>query len=388
MKGSVSIVAPSFSPMIGGIESYLRGTGSVLVKSGLEVHLFTPSSVMKQRIEPREETIDGISVHRIPVLFDVSYRMKLWPSLLSSLLQYDSDLIHVYSHDLYASFAALAAMRGTAPLLITTYGPFQTHSDYGALKSVLFSAYDLLMTPRLFKACELLLVRYPELEDWVSSCGVERKRIALEPSAIASEYLRPYSTAIPGFLREGRPLILYLGRVSPQKGVQYAVMAMKKIVEHYRDARLAVVGPDYTGYTAYLSSLASRVGVEGNVTFVGPVTDQALETSIIAACDLFVMPSSFEGFSQAVMKAMAQGKPCVVTSVGGLPYEVDYGRCGLMCKFGDPGSLAESVLKVLASPELSGRLSASGRERAKQFTFESTAPVLCERYRGAIQRHA
>ncbi|MDG6903963.1 MAG: glycosyltransferase family 4 protein [Nitrososphaerota archaeon] len=385
-RGTVSIVSPSFHPMIGGIESYLLGVGGELVKSGFEVHLFTPDSVMKRRLAPKEEIVRGISVHRIRVLFDLSYRLRVWPGLLSSLDEYDSDLIHVYSHDLYAPFAALAARRERVPLLMTTYGPFQSHSAYGAASSFLFSAYDSLVTPRLFRSCDLVFVRYPELCGWVSSLGVERERIVLEPSGIPSEYLVPARKG--GSPAARGPVILYLGRVSAQKGVQYAVMAMRKIRERHRDALLNIVGPDYIGYTEYLRSLASRCGVEENVVFSGAVTDPGLEASAVASSDVLVMPSSFEGFSQAVMKGMAQGKPCVVTAVGGLPYEVDYGRCGLLCRFGDPRSLADGVLSLLESPELAGRLSASARERAGRFTFESIASTLSAKYEEAVRRHA
>ena len=384
-RGSVSIVTPSFYPMIGGIESYVRGLGKELMKLGYGVHVFTPNSVMKRKLEPSEESVDGIEVHRIPVLFDLSYRLKFWPGLVEALQQRQGDIVHVYSHDLYATSAAQAAKKMGVPLLMTTYGPFQSHSDYGALKGAALNGYDSLVTPRLFRACSTLFIRYPELEEWAASYGVERRRIVLEPSAIPSEYLRRTSTGLTGI---GSPRILYLGRVSPQKGVQHAVAAMKLVKRRFPDAKLLVVGPDYASYTGHLLRLAESLGVEKNVGFAGPVTDPAEEAAIISSCDLSVMPSSFEGFSQAVMKAMALGKPCVVTSVGGLPYEVDYGRCGLICDYGDAAGLADRIMDLLSSPELSSRLAVYARLWAAQFTFESSASRVSNQYEKVIAAYA
>jgi glycosyltransferase involved in cell wall biosynthesis len=378
---TVGVVTPSFYPMIGGIESYVRGIGRELVKFGLKVHVYTPDSVMRRRIETKEEDIDGILVHRIRVPIEVSYRLKIWPGLLQELLSRRHDLIHIYSHDLYAILGLAAAKSGSLPLVITTYGPFESHSEHGLLKSSLFVLYDALVTPSLFKKADRVYIRYPELAGWVRSFGLRDSRIRLEPSGMPSSYLRSgdgrkFRSRLP----VKGPLILYLGRISRQKGIQYLVRAMKDITEIFPSAKLLLVGPDYAGYTSYLKVYANTLGLGGNLIFFGPTTDEEEEFEIIAACDVFVMPSSFEGFSQAVLKALGQGKPVVVSDVGGLPYEVDYGSCGIISKFGDSAGLAMSILRILESPSLASELGQKGRERASGFTFELLAKRLLEDY--------
>lgn len=360
--------------MIGGIENYVLGVGEELVSLGHEVRIFTPDSVLGNRIQSPRETVRGMEVHRIRVSFDISYRVKLWPSLMSELRATHSDIIHVYSHDSYALFALLAARGTGTPMLITTYGPLSTHSDYGPLQSGLFRAYDLVVSPSLFKGSEIIMMRYPEIERWLVSLGVAKGKMRLEPSGIPRD-----STA----LRDGSsfrerhgisgPLVLYLGRVSPQKGVGLAVRAMKRVSSVFPEARLAIIGPDYTGYSKQLRSLASELGVAEKVLLIPPMEDEEMQLEALAASDVFVMPSSFEGFSQSVMKAMAQGKPVVVTDVGGLSFEVGGGSCGALCAYGDFDEIADGIIRFLGDPEFARVVGKEGRERAKLFTFDVLA---------------
>ena len=381
VPGSVAIVSPSFHPMIGGVEFYVKGIGAELARLGYDVHVYTPNKVMGKKIDVDEEVVDGVHVHRLGVWFEVSYRVKLWRGLQRALERDAPDIVHVYSHDSYARPAAKAARKLARPLVITTYGPFETHSDYGAAQSLLFRLYDSYVTPSLFRGSALVLARYPEILQWVRSYGVEDSRARLEPSGIPGGYLAKADG------RRGRDkvghdgeLILYLGRISPQKGVQYAVQAMEHVTRRFPSAKLAIVGPDYIGYSAHLRALAAKLGVAESVEIMDAVTNPVEEAELLSACDAFVMPSSFEGFSQSVMKAMAQSRPVVVTRVGGLPYEIDYGKCGLACEYGDARMLADRLVSLLESPGLSSEMGENGRRRAEEFTFERLASRLSLAY--------
>jgi len=384
--GSIGVVSPSFHPMIGGVEFYVRGIGTELAKLGYDVHVYTPNKVLGKKIDADEEVVDGVHVHRLGVWFEVSYRVKLWRGLQEALQRNTPDLIHVYSHDSYARGAAKAAGKLARPLVITTYGPFETHSDYGAFQSLLFRLYDSYITPSLFRECAVVLVRYPEILEWVKSFGIAASQARLEPSGIPRSYLTR-AEGKKGRERLGHDgeLILYVGRIAPQKGVQYAVQAMQHVKKRFPKANLAIVGPDYIGYSSHLRSLAEKLGVAENVMITEAVTSQEEEVELFAACDAFVMPSSFEGFSQSVMKAMAQSRPVVVTRVGGLPYEIDYGKCGLACDFGDAKKLADGLISILESPERSSIMGKNGRIRAEEFTFEHLAVNLSGIYAAAAE---
>jgi 2-deoxystreptamine N-acetyl-D-glucosaminyltransferase/2-deoxystreptamine glucosyltransferase len=371
--------------MIGGVESYVKGMSKELSAIGYDVHVYTPNSVLRRHLPNHDEQIDGVQVHRIDVPVDLSYRVKLWPGLRKALLENHHDIIHVYSHDSYSIFAAMAASAMKIPLLITTYGRFGTHSDYGPIEGTLLRAYDYFVTPSLFRRCDSVLVRYPEIIQWVMSLGLSESRISVEPSGIPQSFLRPASgSKFRDSISHHEQLIVYLGRVSPQKGVQYAVEAMSHVKKRFPRAKLAIVGPDYLGFSNHLMMMIRDLGLEENVVILEAASDEGMEAELLSACDVFVMPSSFEGFSQAVMKAMAQGKPVVVTNVGGLPYEVDYGTCGMLSEFGNAKALAENICEVLDSEELADRLGRNGLRRAELFTFDKLSLKLSKVYQSAM----
>lgn len=384
MTLSLALITPSFYPMIGGIENYTREIGKQLTTLGIDVHVYTADSVLGRRVEPSEELLDGIHVHRIPVSFDLSYRIKFWPGLYSALMRERHDILHVYSHDTYALMAGMAARKNSTPLVVTTYGPFVNHSDYGLAKALLLSLYDDIITPRLLRSSSLVCVRYPELLQWVNSFGL-KSRVHVEPSGLPASYMREGDGRR---LREeyslDGPLLLYLGRISPQKGLSYLLLAFRKVLNEFEDVKMLLVGPDYTGYSSSLKELATEYKISQNLLFLPPVMEESSEIDIIASCDIFVMPSSFEGFSQAVIKALAQGKPAVVTDVGGLPYEVDYGRCGLVTRYGDYSSLASSLIRLLKDDSLRTNLGEAGRIRAREFTFDKLAKKLAEEYKKLV----
>lgn len=377
---SVAVVSPSFYPMIGGIESYIQGMGKELLKLGFKIDVYTPNRVLGKACGPEEELIDGILVHRIDVPLELSYRVKLWPGLTGFLQRGRHGLIHVYSHDSYTFFALTAARRTGVPLAITTYGPFDTHSDHGLLRGGAFRLYDSVVTPQLMGRSAAVFVRYPDLTMWVQSLGVDPERIHLEPSGIPKEDLERCGSSVLRHSLGGGPIVLYLGRISPQKGVVYAVESMGAVTKRFPEAKLVLIGPDYLGYSKVLRARARELGVSEAVVFLDPMKDERLQLDAISSCDAFVMPSSFEGFSQAVMKAMAQGKPVVVTNVGGLPYEVDYGKCGVLCPYGDSKSLAESLIAVLSQEDLARGIAENAMTRARSFTFDVLAARLAEQY--------
>lgn len=382
---SVAIVSPSFYPMIGGVENYVLGMGSELVKLGVDVDVYTPNKVLGRRCGPSEDSVGGIGVHRINVPFEASYRIKIWPGLVESLQKQGHNLIHVYSHDSYALYALLAARRMRIPLAITTYGPFETHSDYGVLRAGAFRLYDAVATPQIIGRADAVFIRYPELIDWVRSFGMSDDRIHLEPSGIPRSDLAPRSPAKFGEAFSASPIILYLGRISPQKGVQFAVESMAVVTKRFPGSKLVLIGPDYIGYTKHLKSMAAELGINDAVVVMGPLQEEEAQLEAVSSCDVFVMPSSFEGFSQAVMKAMAQGRPVVVTNVGGLPYEVDHGECGSICEYGDSAGLGGIVANLLEDRSLASKLGENGRKRAELFTFDRLAKNLLKQYRALAE---
>lgn len=387
---TIAQITPSFYPLIGGIELYVLYLSRELVKRGHEVHVYTPDLVMKRRLAPAEAEVDRIKIHRLPVILELSYRAKMWPQIFSRLLK-DSDkidVIHIQGHDhFYSLMAAVAGKMKNVRVAVTTYGPSLAQTEYSLKKRPFFEAYDRLVTPLVFHWADKVLAKFPFVNDWIRSYGVPQKKMGLAPSGIPDECLKLLNG--DRFRRKygiKGPLVLYMGRISPQKGVQYLVKAMPRVLEEVPDALLLLVGPDYSNFKAKLMEMSHKLRVEKNVTFVDPIHNLKEEMQIYAACDVFIMPSSFEGFSQAVHKAWAQKKPVIVTNVGFLRVHVENGKDGLLVDYGDCVALAKAIVKILQYPKLARTYGAYGRKKVHQYTFNVLATNLEKIYYELLAR--
>jgi len=165
----------------------------------------------------------------------------------------------------------------------------------------------------------------------------------------------------------GRPYLLAVGNLQPRKNLVRLVDAFKDLVARGHDIDLVIVGPRHYRAEDAVSAAAS---VSDRVHFTGYVTDRQL-----AACyrcsSVFVFPSLYEGFGLPAIEAMSHGVPIACSNAGSLP-EV----CADAALLFDPLSveaIATAVDRVLADPELRGRLSAAGLARAKDFSWTATA---------------
>ena len=153
-----------------------------------------------------------------------------------------------------------------------------------------------------------------------------------------------------------------VGRLAPNKGVEYAVMALLVTREHHDPAAtLEVVGrPVVPPYTEALRRFVAEVGLHDAVTFHGVLSDAELATGL-AASDVLVLTSQHEGFGVPVIEAMTHGVPVVANRAGALPEVVGDG--GLLVDTTDPYALDGAVTRVLGEPGLKEQLAQAARRR-------------------------
>ena len=185
-------------------------------------------------------------------------------------------------------------------------------------------------------------------------------------------------TAPPG-LREQlggsatRPLVLTPARLNPQKGHRVLLEAIAEVPDAL--FLLAGEGPE----RAPLEAEAERLGVADRVRFLGRREDVP---QLLAACDVFALPSLYEGSSLAVLEAMAAGIPIVSSEIGGTEELIDDGHSGLLVEPGDPEALAAALRRALGDEELRRNLAVRARERVEAgLTREQMANRVAAVYR-------
>ena len=177
------------------------------------------------------------------------------------------------------------------------------------------------------------------------------------------------------------PLLLFVGRIQPLKGLDVAVRALAAV--RRQDARLWVVGgasgQDGDRYLRTVVDLAHQLGVASRVRFIPPLPHHLLSTYYRAA-DVCLVPSRSESFGLVALEAAACGVPVVASAVGGLRTLIEHGRTGHLVEGRDPADYAAWIDLVLSDPVLHRRLSVSAAARARIYTWSTSAARLRRLY--------
>ena len=149
--------------------------------------------------------------------------------------------------------------------------------------------------------------------------------------------------------RPDAPLLITICRLFPEKGPAAIIEAVARLRDELPAIQLLIIGADVPGcnYSEDLRRLAADLGVSDNVRLLGRRDD--IE-ELLAAADVFVMPSHDEPFGLVFCEAMAMGKPVVALDDGGTVEIVEHGRTGLLSAYGDLDALTANLRALLLDP--------------------------------------
>jgi glycosyltransferase involved in cell wall biosynthesis len=186
---------------------------------------------------------------------------------------------------------------------------------------------------------------------------------------------------------KGRRIILYLGRINPEKQPGLLIEAFAEVGEQFPDTTVVIAGPDECSHSIELKRLAQTAGISHRVYFAGIMRGDEVKEAL-AASVIFVLASKYENFGLTVIEAMACGIPVIVSdmvSVADVVAEYDVGRVISPNR----GILAESLRELLLNPGLAERMGAQGRRLAmERFTWDKIVPSLISVYEQAIDGKA
>lgn len=174
--------------------------------------------------------------------------------------------------------------------------------------------------------------------------------------------LEPY-TPVPPFPSDALPHIAVVANLHPYKRQDRFLYAFRRVLADVPGARATLVGDGIE--RAALEALTAQLGLSDSVEFAGQVADPR---PFVARSHAVALTSDAEGFPNALLEAMAQGRPVVATRVGGIPELVRDEVDGLLAS-GDPDEIAAHLHSLLVDVGLRERLGRSARERASTFTW-------------------
>lgn len=195
------------------------------------------------------------------------------------------------------------------------------------------------------------------------------------PCGIDTDRFRPLDRAASRRqlgLPEGRPVVIWVGRLERLKGVDILLGALAQL--ETRDFTLLIVGGDEgaSALRAELEAQAAEAGLTANIRFTGPIPHDELPVYYSAA-DVCAVPSYYESFGLAAVEAMACGTPVVASRVGGLVSTVTDGVSGYLIPWRCPEPFAEKLEVLFGNPELRANFGRAARNSVKRFRWETVA---------------
>ncbi len=358
---------------LGGAERFLVG-----LVTHLDQRRFRPLVAWITASGPFEEDLRQAGVPVIGIGARGHRDVAAWRRLAHVMRQEGVHIVHTHLF-VDGFYGRLAALWSGVPVRIVTQQ--NAYDDPGRRLPAWQIWANRLLVPvtQHFVAVSQAAKEYLHKVEWVPRHKISVVPNAIEPPPpVPEEEVRALRAAWLGAGHSG-PLIGTVARLEPQKGLDVLIRALPLVRRTLPGVRCVIVGQG--ALEPELRALARALHVEEHVVFAGTRRDIP---AVLAALDLFVLPSRFEGLSLALLEAMAAGKPVVATAVSGTVEVIDPGRTGILVPPEDEGALARAVLDLLTRPRAMQALG----ERARAYVLQHyTIERIVHQYTHIYDKH-
>lgn len=383
----ICIVSSGWVPIVpgkgvlygGGIESQVYGVAKALTKLCDEVHLITIVS----EVSAVAKISEGVLYHKIVLPFkNPPSESTLKLGYCDLLFAYESrvkhneldvDLVHCNT-----KFPAVAALlnRSNKPIVFTAHNWKLWEGFKPEWKSP-FARFAYVLDTRLeryiaTRSDRVLALSRAMKRGIVESTGISTESVDVVPNAVDAGLFSPEDV-------ERTSSILYVGRITAEKGIDILVRAMPLIIKEIHDVQLIIVGPrkyglERGGFAEKIQQLIKRLNIEERVIFAGTVAISEL-IKIYSQATVLCLPAVWqEPFGLVLIEAMACETPVVGTCVGGIPEVISESQAGLLARPRDVRELAQAIVQILADSKLARRLGRNGRRAVlEKYTFDRVA---------------
>ncbi len=386
----VLMLASEYPPAkIFGLGRAVHDLSRALAEGDDEVHVLTNSIGGRDQ----DTAMAGVNVHRI------NYpNPPQPPDSTSCVVQFNICLVErahqilpdlgafdlVHAHDWLVALAADAIRTQHRIPLVTTIHDTALGKYFGELdrsqQYIAFTERWLVSESSRVIACSEFIRR-----ELVQDYGAEPARTdvvpcGVNPSLFSAEVNLPAFRSV--FAREGERVILYVGRLDPEKGVEVLLRAFADLLGRRSSLRLVVAGQGQRRQA--LADLVEELSLEEHVTFLGYVAHPAL-AALYQSAAVVTVPSLYEPFGLVALEAMVCCRPLASSDAGGLAEIVEDGKTGLRVPAGDVGALAQALESLLDGSDFAGRLAEAGRNYViANYSWDRVAEQTRRTYQRAL----
>jgi glycosyltransferase involved in cell wall biosynthesis len=338
----VALFTNNYLPFCGGVTISVEALRRGLAAAGHEPWVFAPRFPRAVPDAPRVVRYPSLPAVTYPEFaLAVPYSRHI-ARLVRGL---DVDVLHAHHPFLLGPAAARLARRLGRPLIFTYHTRYEKYAHYVPLSRPLVERAAVRLSTRFADRCDMVIAPSALIRDELQERGVQAP-IAVVPTGVDLQHFRPGDGAVArqrlGLARTGA-LLLYVGRLDPEKSVDRVLLAFDRVASTVPDAHLVLVGQGTEGDR--LRALAQSLPSAPRIAFLGAWRHDALAECYRAA-DAFLFASETETQGLVLAEAAACGIPAVAVDAPGCAEVVRDGETGLLTK-GDPTALAEATIGLL-----------------------------------------
>lgn len=370
----IGMVADLYKPHVSGVTNFIALNKRVLEQAGHQVYVFT--------FGDRDHVDDEPNVIRspgIPLADTGAYLSLSYPRPIRRLLQ-SMDVVHAHHPFLSARLALRYCRPFNIPVVFTNHTRYDlyAHAYLPQLPDQVGSAALQVYMPWLCREVDLVIAPSAGMKRVLVGLGVQSPIVVLPNGIDLSPFRQPVPLPSPETLGvlSGGVLLMYVGRLGPEKNLTFLVRAFAGVAAAYPEARLVLVGdgPERDN----LEDQVSRSGLRGKVGFAGQV-EYAELPAYLALADAFVTASVTEVHPLSVIEAMASGLPVLGIASPGIEDTVEDGVTGYLSAEDLPTFTAK-MTRLVAEREKRLAMGEMARQAAEEYAIERTSARLLQFY--------
>lgn len=227
-----------------------------------------------------------------------------------------------------------------------------------------------------------------EKEDLQGMYGAQERKIAVIPCGVDLEMFRPYPKLVArkALGLNGQPVVLYVGRIEPEKGIDLLLEAQAISPAGHQNTRLMIVGGDEAEgrELGKLRHISAKLGIAARVVFQGAVA-QARLPFFYSSADVCVLPSRYETFGMVALESLACGTPVIASRVGAMEDVIQPGRNGFLLDTLSPESVASLQSQLLWDNSLRQKMSESARDTVQYYAWSGIAEKVARQYKRLLK---